>query len=207
MPVSNWRRRSRSVPLNTPRDDLEHPPRSRHMSSCVTSPNPKQSTSRSSIRTLTIFAASSALSSFAFPALPTGESPVFHQPNFIFSVCEIITPTDAVLASVMDMAESDEMTPSASTKAGFRLNPDQGGPKTPRTPLGLLRPCPPNQGKFSLRFRIRRGVNAAVITQLTDVETELNGFQTYDRAVLKMPSERIRQMNTQVIRGGEQTIK
>jgi len=39
------------------------------------------------------------------------------------------------------------------------------------------------------------GLSAAVYTQLTDVETECNGFLTYDRAVLKMDSERIRRAN------------
>jgi beta-galactosidase/beta-glucuronidase len=43
--------------------------------------------------------------------------------------------------------------------------------------------------------KVKHGLSAAVITQLTDVETELDGFLTYDRAVVKMPAEKIRQAN------------
>ena len=39
------------------------------------------------------------------------------------------------------------------------------------------------------------GLAAAVYTQLTDVETECNGFLTYDRAVLKMDAQRVRFAN------------
>jgi hypothetical protein len=39
------------------------------------------------------------------------------------------------------------------------------------------------------------GLAAAVYTQLTDVETECNGFLTYDRAVLKMDARRVRFAN------------
>ncbi len=39
---------------------------------------------------------------------------------------------------------------------------------------------------------IRAGCSAAVYTQTTDVETEVNGFLTYDRQVVKMDLERIR---------------
>src|SRR5262249_26017061 len=35
-----------------------------------------------------------------------------------------------------------------------------------------------------------RGLSAAVYTQLTDVETEINGLLTYDRAVIKVDEER-----------------
>ncbi|HNS51746.1 MAG TPA: glycoside hydrolase family 2 TIM barrel-domain containing protein [Anaerolineae bacterium] len=38
---------------------------------------------------------------------------------------------------------------------------------------------------------IRRGLSAAVYTQATDVETEVNGFVTYDRAVEKMDVGRV----------------
>lgn len=36
------------------------------------------------------------------------------------------------------------------------------------------------------------GLAAAIYTQLTDVEDELNGFVTYDRAVVKLPTEQVR---------------
>lgn len=40
---------------------------------------------------------------------------------------------------------------------------------------------------------------AAVYTQTTDVEGEVNGFYTYDRAVLKMDAKRVREANEAVI--------
>jgi len=42
-----------------------------------------------------------------------------------------------------------------------------------------------------LRPLIREGLSAAVYTQTTDVEIEVNGQMTYDRAVIKMDPERI----------------
>ncbi|NUP79777.1 MAG: glycoside hydrolase family 2 [Nonomuraea sp.] len=39
---------------------------------------------------------------------------------------------------------------------------------------------------------IREGLSATVYTQLSDVEDELNGLLTYDRAVLKLPDDLIR---------------
>lgn len=40
-----------------------------------------------------------------------------------------------------------------------------------------------------------RGLAAAVYTQTTDVEVEVNGLMTYDRAVVKMDHEKVRQAN------------
>jgi beta-galactosidase/beta-glucuronidase len=40
---------------------------------------------------------------------------------------------------------------------------------------------------------LRQGLSGAVYTQTTDVEIEINGFLTYDRAVLKMDAERLAQ--------------
>ncbi len=40
-----------------------------------------------------------------------------------------------------------------------------------------------------------KGLCATVYTQLTDVEDELNGLITYDRKVLKLPSENVRRIN------------
>lgn len=45
------------------------------------------------------------------------------------------------------------------------------------------------------------GLSAAVITQLTDVETELDGFMTYDRKIIKMPVKTLRAMNQGLING------
>lgn len=48
-------------------------------------------------------------------------------------------------------------------------------------------------------FKTIKGLSAAVYTELTDVETELNGFLTYDRAVVKGDINQIRAANLQVI--------
>lgn len=40
-----------------------------------------------------------------------------------------------------------------------------------------------------------KGLTAAIYTQTTDVETECNGFLTYDRAILKMDLKRVRDAN------------
>lgn len=44
-------------------------------------------------------------------------------------------------------------------------------------------------------FKRERGLVAAVYTQTTDVETEVNGIMTYDRAVIKMGVEAIQELN------------
>ena len=44
----------------------------------------------------------------------------------------------------------------------------------------------------------REGLTAAVYTQITDVEEELNGLMTYDREVLKIPEETLREINEQL---------
>ena len=43
-----------------------------------------------------------------------------------------------------------------------------------------------------------QGFSAAVYTQTTDCETELNGLMTYDRAVVKLNPERLRQINRKI---------
>ena len=45
-----------------------------------------------------------------------------------------------------------------------------------------------------------QGYSAAVYTQTTDVEGEINGIMTYDRKVIKMDEERIRKANQEVIK-------
>lgn len=42
---------------------------------------------------------------------------------------------------------------------------------------------------------IKAGLSAAVYTQTTDVEGEVNGFMTYDRKVMKMPIEKLKADN------------
>lgn len=43
-----------------------------------------------------------------------------------------------------------------------------------------------------------KGLSAAVYTQLSDVEDELNGLLTYDREVVKIPEEILREINARV---------
>ena len=54
--------------------------------------------------------------------------------------------------------------------------------------------------------QIRNGLGAAVYTQLSDVEEEVNGFYTYDRAVLKMDMRTVRRVNRLVQRVFEKTV-
>lgn len=57
-----------------------------------------------------------------------------------------------------------------------------------------------NQFSNDLRvFKTMNGLSAAVYTQITDVETELNGLMTYDRAIVKGKLASIRQSNLDVI--------
>lgn len=50
-----------------------------------------------------------------------------------------------------------------------------------------------------LKKLVKSGFSAAVYTQTTDVEGEVNGFMTYDRKVDKMNFEKVRTINTEVI--------
>jgi hypothetical protein len=43
---------------------------------------------------------------------------------------------------------------------------------------------------------IKQGLSAAVYTQTTDVKTEVNGFLTYDRKMVKMDIDAIRRAHT-----------
>lgn len=49
-----------------------------------------------------------------------------------------------------------------------------------------------------LQELIKHGLSAAVYTQTTDVEGEVNGFMTYDRKVMKMPLEKLHEANTKL---------
>lgn len=51
-----------------------------------------------------------------------------------------------------------------------------------------------------LKPMVDRGFSAAVYTQTTDVEGEVNGIMTYDRKVIKMNEATIRKANQEVIR-------
>lgn len=45
---------------------------------------------------------------------------------------------------------------------------------------------------------IKRGFSAAVYTQTTDVEIEVNGLMTYDRKVLKINADEVRKINVEI---------
>ena len=51
-----------------------------------------------------------------------------------------------------------------------------------------------------LKTLIRTGFTAAVYTQTTDVEGEVNGLMTYDRKVIKLEEDRLRKINQEVCR-------
>jgi len=50
-------------------------------------------------------------------------------------------------------------------------------------------------------YKTTRGLSAAVYTETTDVESELNGLMTYDREVVKAPVETIKASNDLAIKG------
>lgn len=51
-----------------------------------------------------------------------------------------------------------------------------------------------------LKDLITKGYSAAVYTQTTDVEGEVNGLMTYDRKLVKLEADRIRKVNQEVCR-------
>ena len=53
----------------------------------------------------------------------------------------------------------------------------------------------------ALKPFIKRGFSAAVYTQTTDVEVEVNGLMTYDRKVIKINPEQMRRVNSEIING------
>jgi beta-galactosidase/beta-glucuronidase len=49
-----------------------------------------------------------------------------------------------------------------------------------------------------LPLLIKRGLSAAVYTQTTDVEVEVNGLMTYDRKVIKMPEDKLKVIHSKL---------
>ena len=49
-----------------------------------------------------------------------------------------------------------------------------------------------------LKQLIRQGFSGAVYTQTTDVEVEVNGLMTYDRAIIKLDEARVRKVNQEI---------
>ncbi|WP_207515073.1 glycoside hydrolase family 2 protein [Longitalea luteola] len=54
---------------------------------------------------------------------------------------------------------------------------------------------------------IKSGLSAAVYTQTTDVEVETNGLMTYDRKIIKMPVERLKQIHSKLYEPNEVVIR
>ena len=52
---------------------------------------------------------------------------------------------------------------------------------------------------LQLKDLVGRGTSGAVYTQTTDVEIEVNGLMTYDRAVIKIEENRVRAINRSII--------
>ena len=50
-----------------------------------------------------------------------------------------------------------------------------------------------------LKDYVKRGFSAAVYTQTTDVEGEVNGLMTYDRKVIKIDEAAVKKANQSVI--------
>ena len=46
----------------------------------------------------------------------------------------------------------------------------------------------------------KHGFSAAVYTQTTDVEVEINGLMTYDREVIKLDEKKVREINEEIVR-------
>lgn len=49
-----------------------------------------------------------------------------------------------------------------------------------------------------LRELAAKGFSAAVYTQTTDVEIEVNGLMTYDRKVIKFDENRLKEINKEI---------
>ena len=54
---------------------------------------------------------------------------------------------------------------------------------------------------------IRRGLSAAVYTQLSDIEEEINGILTYDRKVIKLRPQTVRRMNRILYKEFERSVR
>ncbi len=53
---------------------------------------------------------------------------------------------------------------------------------------------------------ISRGLSAAVYTQTTDCEIEINGLMTYDRKIMKMPAEKLREISKELYEAGKDVV-
>jgi len=73
------------------------------------------------------------------------------------------------------------------------LNKDNWGYKTFRNADTLFTTY--KRYLYQLIPFISRGLSAAIYTQTTDVEVETNGLVTYDRKVMKMPADKLREIS------------
>jgi len=48
---------------------------------------------------------------------------------------------------------------------------------------------------LKLKFLIESGLSAAIYTQTTDIEHEINGLLTYNREIIKMDKDKLRDLN------------
>ncbi len=49
-----------------------------------------------------------------------------------------------------------------------------------------------------LQKLVKKGLSAAVYTQTTDVEVEVNGLMTYDRKIIKMPADKLKEIHSKL---------
>ncbi|MBN1685533.1 MAG: glycoside hydrolase family 2 [Spirochaetales bacterium] len=49
-----------------------------------------------------------------------------------------------------------------------------------------------------VQMKTTRGLSAAVYTQTTDIESEVNGLMTYDRDVIKIPQDRLKKLHSRL---------
>lgn len=47
--------------------------------------------------------------------------------------------------------------------------------------------------------KIDKGLSATVYTEVSDVEQEMNGLVTFDRRVIKVPIDLMREINAQLV--------
>lgn len=58
-----------------------------------------------------------------------------------------------------------------------------------------------------LETLIKSGLSAAVYTQTTDVEVEINGLMTYDRKVMKNPAAQLNEVHQKLYNPALVTLK
>lgn len=82
---------------------------------------------------------------------------------------------------------------------------DNWGYQSFKTPEDLLK----KYSSFIDQFPdlIRKGLSAAIYTQTTDVEIEVNGLMTYDRKVIKMPEENLKTIHQKLYDKSLVTLK